>query len=83
MTRKEAINIIQGAIGHVEWDQPMHIAVALDKAIEALEQPEVILCMECEYKRQDGWCTHNRHETTIGWWCADGKRKEFDPHEET
>ena len=99
MTRKEAINIIQGAIGQIEWDQPMHIAVALDKAVEALEQPEIIRCKDCKHGEiyTQYWDGAERvechaHEAQgydheephyLNWFCADGKRKEFDPLEET
>ena len=36
MTNQEAIDIIRRAKAQVEWDYPMEIAAAFDKAIEAL-----------------------------------------------
>lgn len=38
MTNQEAIDIIKRAIAEVEWEYPMEIAAALDKAVEALEK---------------------------------------------
>lgn len=49
MTNKEAIDIIKRATAEVEWEYPMEIAAALDKAVEALqngitnEVPEIIV----------------------------------------
>ena len=36
MTNQEAIGIIKTAIAEVEWEYPMEIAAAMDRAIEAL-----------------------------------------------
>ena len=36
MTNQEAIEILKRAIGEVEWEYPMEIAAAMDRAIEAL-----------------------------------------------
>lgn len=38
MTAKEAIKTLKLAKAEVEWEYPMDIAVAIDKAIEALEK---------------------------------------------
>ena len=37
MTNQEAIGIIKTAIAEVEWEYPMEMAAAMDRAIEALE----------------------------------------------
>ena len=36
MTNEEAITILRRAVAEVEWEYPMEIAAAIDKAIEAL-----------------------------------------------
>ena len=40
MTNQEAIDTIKTAIAQVEWDYPMDIAAAFDKAVEALAKQE-------------------------------------------
>ena len=36
MTNAEAITILKRAVAEVEWEYPMEVAAAIDKAIEAL-----------------------------------------------
>lgn len=60
MTREEAINILTCGIAEVEWAYPMDYAVALDMAIEALEQEPIIHCKNCkhwhEWENETGAC---------------------------
>ena len=81
MTKQEAIETIGIAIAHVEWVYPMDYAVALDMAIEALNQPEIIRCKDCKYYK-GGFCYNpntfddekTRGNTVPDWFCADGER---------
>lgn len=50
MTREEAIKTIEVAIAEVEWEHPMDYAAALEMAIKALREPEVVRCRECKHK---------------------------------
>lgn len=52
MTNQEAIDIIRRAIVQVEWDYPMEIAAALDKAVEALKKE---IPRKWEYDRPVHW----------------------------
>ena len=87
MNNQEAINIIRTAVAQVEWDYPMDYAAAFDKAIEALEQPEIVRCMNCKYcvKEPNGelYCDILADEyehlgikkVTADWFCADGEHE--------
>lgn len=85
MTRQEAIETIQTAIAQVEWDYPMDYTVALDKAVEALEQPEIIQCKDCVYwqDNNEGYphkdCKWREDETPDPEdFCSAGERKNDD-----
>ena len=49
MTKQEAIETIKIAISQVEWEYPMDYAVALDMAVKALSQPEIVRCKDCKH----------------------------------
>lgn len=53
MTREEAIQTIEVAIAEVEWNYPMDYAVAFERAIEALREPEIVRCRECNHSEMD------------------------------
>lgn len=92
MTKQEAIETIKTAIARVEWEYPMDYAVAFDMAIEALSQPEIIRCKDCEHATMtaDGtMCKYCAMDTDdfgdqrdvyhdADWFCADGERKDND-----
>jgi hypothetical protein len=43
MTNQEAIGILRRAVAEVEWEYPMEIAAAIDKAIDALAKDNNVL----------------------------------------
>lgn len=60
MNNQEAIDIIKVAVAEVEWNYPLHYAVAFDTAINALEKQDAIdpirpkgsgmtFCGKCKY----------------------------------
>ena len=55
MTREEAIEQIKLARAEVEWNYPISYAAAFDLAIEALDQPEVVFCKDCERHNHNDW----------------------------
>ena len=83
MTRDEAIKYIK------QWN-PIHPEKkeAIQMAIEALKQPEIVRCMDCIYLGNPEKCIIQNHVDKVGivwlfslqqdWFCADGKRKEGD-----
>ena len=85
MTKQDAIETIRLAIAHVEWEYPMDYAVALDMAVKALSQPEVVRCKDCKHYK-DGFCYNpntyddekTRGNTVPDWFCADGERRDDD-----
>lgn len=89
MTKQEAIEAIRMAIAQVEWEYPMDYAAAFDMALKALNEPEIILCKDCEHATMtaDGkMCKYCAMDTDdfgnqrdvyhdADWFCADGIRK--------
>ena len=83
MTRQEAIETIQTAIAQVEWDYPMDYTVALDKAVEALAQPEIVPCKDCRFKDCEGRegfivCDITGESHKPDFFCAYGERMDGD-----
>lgn len=58
MTRHEAIERIQDHIDVHKYREPeaVRILEALDMAIEALKQPEIVRCKDCKYNTGDYKC---------------------------
>ena len=90
MTKQEAIETIRMAIAQIEWEYPMNYVAAFDMAIEALSQPEIIRCKDCEHATMtsDGkMCKYCAMDTDdfgdqrdvyhdAEWFCADGERRD-------
>ena len=83
MTRKEAIETIEMAISQIEWDYPIDYVAAFDKAVEILNQPEIVRCKDCKHceypKSEREWCKKGHlHGNAETWFCADGERRDGD-----
>ena len=72
MANEEAVEILKVAIAEVEWDYPLDYAIAIEKAIEALENIDRITaerdkaiedlkeCSYCDYcKNYNDECLNN------------------------
>lgn len=76
ITQKEAIEILKANYPDACFGQ---LRDAVDTAISALEQPEIIRCKDCKYGDAkpiaDGrlWC--NRHSAYM-YYCSDAERRE-------
>ena len=70
MNNQEAIDIIKIAVAEVEWNYPLHYAVAFDTAINALEKQDAIepirpkdsgmmFCGKCKYPvgKHNNYCS--------------------------
>ena len=80
MTRKEAIETIEMAISQIEWDYPIDYVAAFDKAVEILNQPEIVRCKDCKYfpsapQYEPSCWKHRRRGDDPDWFCADGERR--------
>ena len=73
MTKQEAVETIRMAIAQVEWEYPMDYAVALDMALKALNEPEIVRCRDCTHRDHcelvDGF------GKSADWFCADGGKE--------
>lgn len=83
MTRQEAKRELELIKSAIEWDYPLDGQIALDMAIEALEQEPIIYCKDCkhwhEWENGAGSC----HRSDIMWvgsdyydYCSFAERKE-------
>ena len=82
MTRSEAIKRFETLLLHVDTDcvMGMETTEAINMAIKALEQPEIVYCGECENMRVDElfydcWCKDTGKKVWIDHYCSCGKRK--------
>lgn len=88
MTKEEAIDIFEGMALTAtttiqEWVITQERKVAVDMAIEALKQPEIIRCKDCIHssgvKMVDGWtyCAEGRLLVKYeNGYCSDARRRE-------
>lgn len=81
MTKAEAITILNGMRNSTTYGR--HVCDALDMAIEALEQPEIVRCKDCIYGQQDeegrwrcGDVGAQFGADDGSGFCCDGERKE-------
>lgn len=80
MTREEAAKMIKDDIRlHHDYLSGKY-RHALNLAIQALEQPEIIRCEECMYRNNTGasvcWLPCMEAATGDYWFCGSGKRAE-------
>ena len=95
MTREEAVYKLKSAFTMCEfidaYGEPIDSDIyyeALEVAIEALQQPEIIRCKNCKYwnrltivtskDERKGLCEHHDHimATREDFFCADGEEKD-------
>ena len=87
MTRMDALEYFREELKDGKCSDTCPICNAMEWAIKALEQPEIVRCKDCKWASYDcEWClnpdsgvcgddaTHLYIEPN--WYCADGKRKE-------
>lgn len=93
MTREEAIKKLKsqrnvtcnGCLHAVGWcESHCKFSEAIDMAIEALKQQEIIRCSDCEYcteasllstPKPVNWCTQWVMKTESDWYCSRAERK--------
>ena len=66
MTNQEAIDILKRAVAQVEWDYPMEIAAAIDKAIEALQKVELLQAENAFLKKMQSSLSQSVDDVTLG-----------------
>ncbi len=80
MTREKASEILHGLWGcDYRYCLNDEEAAAVDMAIEALKQPEIIRCTDCKYAAKHGnvtWCDKLMCYGVDDWFCASARRKE-------
>lgn len=86
MTREEAIARIKDhmSVHKIYEERAVKITEALNMAISALEQPEIIRCKDCKFyipmsrKTNSGICsllTNQNFDFGDDWYCAGGERR--------
>ena len=79
---KTAIDVDPWAKDMMEELLKEHVSYTEDKIVrhdwngtqvEMTEIGMLVRCKNCCYRRHDGYCEHNHHETTPDWYCADGE----------
>ena len=77
MTNAEAVDvlIVIGDFGAMQRLRPKKVSEALNKAIEALQQPEIIYCADCP-KEDRKECEKQYGKVQNEWNCRFGRRYE-------
>lgn len=76
MTREDASNILHELKGNGLWFSQR---LAIDMAIDALEQPEIIFCNECKHSFMGGsimGCAYHTKMVAPHWFCSWARRRE-------
>ena len=77
MDREKAIRIL--TLFREEWDRHSKTpnAKALDMAIEALQEPEIVHCKDCKHwDKEIMYCNHTGMQIEPDGYCVYGERKE-------
>lgn len=77
MTREEAIIDLNALKFILDNDQYTdEIEEALDTAISALQQPEIVRCKDCKYFDVNGWCNYLETAMKPNDYCSRAERRE-------
>ena len=81
MTREEAIARIKDhmSVHKIYEERAVKITEALNMAISALEQPEIIRCKDCKYRDDDDFCMGRGYPNSLvpdDGFCDKGERSE-------
>ena len=79
MTREEAKQILAGRyLVNVSGDDEYceKINTAIDMAIDALSEPQTVMCKDCVYYDKVGWCENFQHGAVDDYYCKWAERRE-------